>query len=50
MLVVDDLDGKVEAMKRAGLRFRNEVVSGPGGRQILLDDTAGNPVELFEPA
>ncbi len=50
VLVVADLDGKVEAMKRAGLRFRNEVVSGPGGRQILLEDTAGNPVELFEPA
>jgi catechol 2,3-dioxygenase-like lactoylglutathione lyase family enzyme len=50
VLVVDDLDAKVEAMKRAGLPFRNEIVSGPGGRQILLDDPAGNPVELFEPA
>lgn len=50
VLVVDDLDAKVEVMERAGLRFRNEVVSGPGGRQILLEDPAGNPVELFEPA
>lgn len=50
VLVVDDLDAKVEAMKRAGLAFRNEIVSGPGGRQILLEDPAGNPVELFEPA
>jgi catechol 2,3-dioxygenase-like lactoylglutathione lyase family enzyme len=50
VLVVDDLDARVEAMRGAGLRFRNEVVSGPGGRQILLEDPAGNPVELFEPA
>ena len=50
VLVVDDLDAKVEALKRAGLTFRNEVVSGPGGRQILVEDPAGNPVELFEPA
>jgi catechol 2,3-dioxygenase-like lactoylglutathione lyase family enzyme len=50
VLVVDDLDAKVEAMRQAGLRFRNEIVSGPSGRQILLEDTAGNPVELFEPA
>jgi catechol 2,3-dioxygenase-like lactoylglutathione lyase family enzyme len=50
VLVVDDLDARVEAMRGAGLKFRNEVVSGPGGRQILLEDPAGNPVELFEPA
>jgi catechol 2,3-dioxygenase-like lactoylglutathione lyase family enzyme len=50
VLVVDDLDAKVEALERAGLGFRNEVESGPGGRQILLEDPAGNPVELFEPA
>lgn len=50
VVVVDDLDAKVEAMERAGLKFRNEVVSGPGGRQILLEDPAGNPVEVFEPA
>jgi catechol 2,3-dioxygenase-like lactoylglutathione lyase family enzyme len=50
VLVVDDLDARVDAMRGAGLRFRNEVVSGPGGKQILLEDPAGNPVELFEPA
>jgi catechol 2,3-dioxygenase-like lactoylglutathione lyase family enzyme len=50
VLVVDNLDARVEAMRGAGLKFRNEVVSGPGGRQILLEDPAGNPVELFEPA
>jgi predicted enzyme related to lactoylglutathione lyase len=50
VLVVDDLDVLIEAMRGAGLKFRNEVVSGPGGRQILLDDPAGNPVELFESA
>jgi catechol 2,3-dioxygenase-like lactoylglutathione lyase family enzyme len=50
VLVVDDLDARIEAMRGAGLKFRNEVVSGPGGRQILLEDPAGNPVELFEPA
>jgi hypothetical protein len=37
-------------MKRAGLRFRNELVIGPGGKQILLEDPDGNVVELFEPA
>jgi catechol 2,3-dioxygenase-like lactoylglutathione lyase family enzyme len=46
---VDDLQAKVTELKQAGLRFRNEIVSGPGGKQIVLDDTAGNPVELFEP-
>jgi catechol 2,3-dioxygenase-like lactoylglutathione lyase family enzyme len=50
VLVVDDLDARIEAMRGAGLKFRNEVVSGPGGRQILLEDPASNPVELFEPA
>jgi catechol 2,3-dioxygenase-like lactoylglutathione lyase family enzyme len=49
VLEVDDLEATVERLKRAGLTFRNDVVSGPGGKQILLDDSAGNPVELFEP-
>lgn len=44
------LDGDVEALKKAGVKFRNEIVAGPGGRQILLEDPSGNPVELFEPA
>lgn len=46
---VDDLDTEVEALRNAGVGFRNDVVTGVGGRQILLDDPAGNPVELFEP-
>jgi catechol 2,3-dioxygenase-like lactoylglutathione lyase family enzyme len=47
---VDDLVSRVAEMKRAGLHFRNEVVVGPGGKQILLEDPDGNVVELFEPA
>jgi glyoxylase I family protein len=50
MLVVDDLPARVAAMKKAGLRFRNEIETGPGGKQIQLEDPDGNPVELFEPA
>jgi len=49
-LVVDDLDAEVDRLRGAGLPFRSEVVSGPGGRQILLADPAGNLVELFQPA
>ena len=49
-LIVADLDGEVERLRAAGLSFRNDVVSGPGGRQILVDDPAANPIELFEPA
>jgi catechol 2,3-dioxygenase-like lactoylglutathione lyase family enzyme len=49
-LVVDDLDAQVHRLRSAGLGFRSEVVTGPGGRQILLADPAGNLVELFEPA
>jgi catechol 2,3-dioxygenase-like lactoylglutathione lyase family enzyme len=49
MLQVDDLDGTVEQLKRAGARFRNEIVVGQGGNQILLEDPSGNPVELFQP-
>ena len=48
--VVDDLDAEVARLRAAGVPFRNDVVSGPGGRQILLIDPAGNFVELFEPA
>jgi catechol 2,3-dioxygenase-like lactoylglutathione lyase family enzyme len=47
-LEVDDLDGLVAALREAGVRFRNEIVEGIGGRQILAEDPAGNPVELFE--
>ncbi len=49
-LVVDDLDAEIGRLHAAGLSFLGEVVNGPGGRQILLPDPAGNLVELFEPA
>jgi catechol 2,3-dioxygenase-like lactoylglutathione lyase family enzyme len=49
-LIVEDIAGEVERLRRAGLGFRNDIVKGPGGQQILLDDPAGNPVELFQPA
>jgi catechol 2,3-dioxygenase-like lactoylglutathione lyase family enzyme len=49
-LIVDDIDGEVERLRGAGLAFRNDIVSGPGGQQILLDDPSGNPIELFQPA
>ena len=47
---VDDLESEVETVRIAGAAFRNEIVTGPGGKQILLDDPAGNAIELFEPA
>ena len=46
---VSDLAGKVEALRKAGARFRNDIVAGNGGKQILLDDPSGNCIELFEP-
>jgi catechol 2,3-dioxygenase-like lactoylglutathione lyase family enzyme len=49
-LQVADLASEVERLRAAGLQFRNDIVKGPGGSQILLDDPSGNPVELFEPA
>jgi catechol 2,3-dioxygenase-like lactoylglutathione lyase family enzyme len=49
-LELDDLDGEVARLRRAGAHFRNEIVTGRGGKQILLDDPSGNPIELFEPA
>ena|SRR5438093_219833 len=48
-LQVDDLVREVERLREAGAHFRNEIVAGFGGKQILLDDPAGNPIELFEP-
>ena len=48
VIEVDDLDSKVVTLKEAGLSFRNEIVTGPGGKQIVLEDGDGNPVELFE--
>ena len=48
--IVDDIEAEVERLRAAGLTFRNDIVSGPGGQQILLEDPAGNPIELFQPA
>lgn len=48
-LVVDDLPAEVERLRRAGLKFRNEIVTGPGGSQILIEDPSGNLIELFQP-
>lgn len=48
-LIVDDLVAEVERLGTAGLTFRNEIVSGPGGQQILLEDPSGNMIELFQP-
>ena len=50
VLQVSDLPARIEALKKAGLHFRNEMEVGPGGKQILLEDPDGNPIELFEPA
>lgn len=50
VLEVDDLDAEVEELKKAGVSFRNDVVKGPGGKQTLLEDPDGNPIELFQPA
>ena len=47
---VSDLEGEVAALREAGAGFRGEIVAGRGGSQILLDDPAGNPIELFQPA
>jgi catechol 2,3-dioxygenase-like lactoylglutathione lyase family enzyme len=48
-LIVKDLAAEVQRLRAAGLTFRNDIVSGPGGQQILLEDPAGNPIELFQP-
>jgi catechol 2,3-dioxygenase-like lactoylglutathione lyase family enzyme len=47
---VPDLAKEVARLRSAGLHFRNEIISGPGGSQIILDDPFGNPIELFQPA
>jgi catechol 2,3-dioxygenase-like lactoylglutathione lyase family enzyme len=47
--IVDDIAAEVERLRSAGVKFRNEIISGPGGQQILLEDPAGNPIELFQP-
>ena len=49
-LLVPDIDAEVARLRDAGVGFRSDVVTGPGGRQIVLDDPSGNPIELFQPA
>ena len=48
-IAVENLEAVVEKLKRAGARFRNEIVTGNGGKQILIEDPSGNPIELFQP-
>jgi len=47
---VKDINGEVERLRDAGVSFRNEIVTGPGGQQIVIDDPSGNPIKLFQPA
>jgi catechol 2,3-dioxygenase-like lactoylglutathione lyase family enzyme len=49
-LIVDDIHAETTRLRDAGLKFRSDIVNGPGGAQILLDDPSGNPIELFQPA
>jgi len=49
-LIVDDVAAEVARLRAAGVGFRSDIITGPGGRQIVLDDPAGNPVELVTPA
>ena len=48
--VVEDIEAEVARLRGAGVQFRNDIISGPGGKQIVLDDPSGNPIELFQPA
>ncbi len=48
--IVDDLVTEVDRLRDAGARFRNDIIEGPGGKQILLEDPSGNVIELFQPA
>ena len=48
--IVDDIHAEVDRLRQAGVAFRNDVIRGPGGSQIVLDDPSGNPIELFQPA
>ena len=49
-LPVEDIEASVAALEARGVPFRNQIVTGPGGRQILCEDPSGNPIELFQPA
>ena len=48
-ILIDDLAGEVEKLRKAGVHFRSDIITGVGGKQVLIDDPSGNPVELFEP-
>lgn len=48
--VVEDIEAEVERLRAGGVSFRNDIISGPGGKQVLVEDPAGNPIELFQPA
>ena len=50
LLIVDDIASETKRLREAGVTFRNETVTGPGGKQIVLEDPSGNPIELFQPA
>lgn len=50
VIEVDDIETLVVAMKKEGISFRNEIITGPGGKQILAEDPSGNPIEIFQPA
>jgi len=50
VLEVDDIDAAVERLRAANATFRNEPITGPGGRQVLVEDPSGNPIEIFQPA
>ena len=49
-LIVDDIEAEVARLRAAGVPFRNDIIKGPGGSQVLIDDPSGNPIELFQPA
>jgi catechol 2,3-dioxygenase-like lactoylglutathione lyase family enzyme len=49
-LIVDDIKSEVDRLRSSGLPFRNDITTGPGGSQVLLEDPSGNPIELFQPA
>jgi catechol 2,3-dioxygenase-like lactoylglutathione lyase family enzyme len=49
-LIVEDVAAEVERLRKEGVSFRSDIVTGPGGSQIVLDDPSGNPIELFQPA
>ena len=50
VIEVDDIEAEVARLRDVGVRFRNDIVTGPGGKQIVIEDPSGNPVELFQPA